>query len=384
MRVRIVTIPELTDSDIEDWADLRRRAVKPYPFLDPRILVPSARHREGADSMRLLLLDDGTSLLLIMPFVLRRAARSVPLKTISTRDPFLVLESGWRHPLVDASRCEEALRELVVAAKGLGLPGLIDFDSFPMESPLAEALASLAEFIKVPVLERHRFEVAFARRTSLQGDSVAEAALSSAATFTMPHFSSGTRKNHARFGRGLEKAVGSELWVENRGADPAAIDQFFALQAAGWKGDSTRGGAAMSTTGTETWFREVAAAYRAEGDFGLYTLAGRNDTVVYMSATLRIGQTVFGYADAYDERFARYRAGALGRVATVNRALAEPGNQGFDPNLSPSYVESTRLFPDRQKSARLLMSTGGPLSKAVVRGLPAGQRLRSWLRSVRS
>lgn len=332
--------------------------------------------------MRLLLIEDGSRLVLLMPFVIGRRVGSIPVRTVSTEDPFLLLESGWRHPLVDADSADEVLGELFEALRVLRLPGLIDFGSFPVESALAESLFRVASRTKVPVLERRRLEVASARRAPDREDVIVADGGGAPAAFGFPHFGSGTRKKHGQYARRLRQAVGSELVAENRGHDPAALEEFFALQAAGWKGDPTRGGVAMSTTGTDTWFREVAAAFRADGDFGLYALVA-GGTVVHMQAALRSGSTVLGYADAYDERFAEFRPGTLGRVAAVNRALAEPGVRRFNPNMSPHYTESTQLFPDREQVAQLLVAPGGPTARAVVRAIPFGRRLRDRLRRPR-
>jgi hypothetical protein len=373
-----VVLDEMGAGDIERWARLRVRAHEPYPFLDPRLLLPSARHRDGAGAMRLLLIEDDDRLLLVLPFTVRRWIGPLPLRIVSNEDPFLLLESGWKHPLVDRERCDEALVELVAALRALHLPGVVGFGGFPIGSELGAALHRVADRLHTPVLERRRFEVASARRVAGQDDAIA-AHDAGEPLFDFPHFGSGTRKKQGQYARRLRQAVGSDLHEENLGDDPAALDEFFALQAAGWKGDSSRGGAALSTAGNDVWFREVAAAFRADGDFGLYALVA-GGTVLHMQAALRSGSTVYGYADAYDEHFAEFRPGALGRVAAVNHALAEPGNLLFNPNLSPHYVDSTRLFPDREEVAELLVGAGGPTARAVVRAIPFGRRVRDRLR----
>jgi hypothetical protein len=382
VRARVVALDEMSAGDLGRWNRLRAQALEPYPFLDPRLLVPAARHRDGVGSMRMLLIEDDDRLLLLMPFVRGRGVGPVPLGIVSSEDPFLVLESGWQHPLVDHERSDDVLAELFGALRTLHLPGLIDFDWFPVGSALGESLSRVARRTGVPVLERRRFEVASARRAPDREDVIAAEGAGVPAVFDFPHFGSGTRKKQGQYARRLQQAVGSELLEVNRGDDPAALDEFLALQAAGWKGDSARGGAALSTAGNDAWFRDVAAAFRADGDFGLYTLVA-GGTVIHMQAALRSGSTVYGYADAYDERFAEFRPGALGRVAAVNRALTEPGNQLFNPNLSPHYVESTRLFPDREQVAQLLVAPGGPAGRAVVRAIPFGRRLRERLRPAR-
>lgn len=332
--------------------------------------------------MQLLFLEDGEDLLLMMPFAVRRDLGGLPVKVLSSRDPFLVLESGWQYPLVDRERAVEALENLFAQIRTQRLPGLLDFSEFPGDGPLAEALLQAAANRRSPVLERQRLEFAFAGRLADQ-DSDTPSYSSDPSTppsFIVKHSSSATRKR-ARQVRALEQMLGGPLRLDDLSDDPAALEQFFTLQAAGWKGDPSRGGHGLRVTSFDQWFREVASNYRADGDLRVYALTGGGQ-LVYMCVNLRVAQGIFGYADAYDERFAAHSPGALGRIAALNRTLAEPGIEFFDPNMSAHYVESTRLYPQRRPHVRVLLAPGGLAARAAVRILPTARLIRERVRGV--
>ncbi len=374
MRLRVVELAGIDPADIERWANLRARAVTPYPCLDPRLLVPAARLREDAQGIRLIFVEESSTLLAIMPFVVVRGVGRLPALTLSSRAPFLALESGWQHPLVDADRSVEALTALLTGLVELQLPSLVDFCNFPGDGPLFAALHAAVAQLGLPVVERDRQEAAFARSTpALARGDQPEATVP--ASFVVPHSATRTRKR-AKQAKALEKALGAQLEVHDLSSDPEAVEQFIDLQHRGWKGDRSRNGGGLRALGFDRWFTEVTTAYRADGDLTVCSLAAGGE-IVYMGVFLRIGSNSFGYADAYDERFASYSAGTLGRIATLNRTLSDPATSSFDPNMGLQYLDSSQLYPHRQQYVRLLVAAGGGLARAVVHALPAGRRLRA-------
>lgn len=381
-RARVVSLARIDASDVDRWTDLRSRAITPYPFVDPRLLLPAARHRADAKTMQLLFLENEGDLLLLMPFAVRRDLGGLPVRVLTSKDPFLALESGWHYPLVDRERAVDALESLLALMKTRRLPGLLDFTEFPGEGPLTEALLHAAANRNAPILERQRLEFAFAERPTERssGSPGLAADPPHAPSFIVTHSPSLTHKR-ARQVRALEKAIGGPLRLDDLRDDPDALEQFFALQAAGWKGDPSRGGAGLRVTGFDRWFREVASNFRADGDLRVYALTGGGQ-LIYMFVSLKVARGVFGYADAYDERFAVHSAGALGRIAGLNRILAEPGVEFFDPNMSAHYVESTRLYPQRRSHVRVLIAPGRLGARTLVRTLPAARQIRKRWRGV--
>lgn len=374
-RLRIVALTDLEPADTARWTELRNRAIASYPCADPRLLIPAVRLRPDAQQIRLILVEKGAALLVVMPFIVQRVLRGVPLRAVSSSEPFLTLESGWRHPLVDTENTVEALCALISGLSRLHLPRLVDFSNFPAEGPLYDALQDAAARLHAPIVERDRQEVAFVRVSATATSSPAPEGPSTPASFALAHSPARTRKR-AKQARALERELGAELRVDDRSDDPQAIAEFIALQDSGWKGDSSRGGGGLRLSHYEQWFTEVTTAYRTDGDLSVYALRGGDETV-YMAIWFRIGDHGFGYADAYDERFARHSAGTLGRIATLNHGLALSRLSTFDPNMSPHYLDSSQLYPHRQQFASYLVASGGFVSRAALRALPLVRRLRA-------
>lgn len=375
MRARIVRVAEMEPHDVQRWSDLLRVALSPYPYLDPRMVLPSVRLRpnDHDGEMELVVIEDDDEFLAIMPFERKTMAGRLKLAGVTTRSDFLATESSWDHPLIHSQRSVEACEGLLKGLRTLRLPRLVEFATFPWGGPLEVALTRATERLNTRVLERDRAEYAYAQRAALDAHDAADAGEPS---FALEYASARMRKQLARRSADLAALVGSRLRIEDRGGDPVAVDQFIELQAAGWKGDPNRGGWGLKVRGYERWFAEVASLYRADGDLAIYFLSAGSETI-HIRVMFRIGDTMFAYQDAYNERYAEFAPGTLGRAAAINRAFREPGVERYEPNLSPDYVEASRLYPNRQTRVKLLVANGGPLATSVVRTLPAARNLRS-------
>jgi hypothetical protein len=376
MKLRTAALAALEPEDIDRWTQLRHRAIDPYPGIDPRVLVPAARTRDDAHGSTLLLIEDGDELLLLMPFVVETRVERFPLKVISSRDPFLVNESAWHFPLVDRVRAVEAFAFLLSQLTRLGLPGLIEFDQFPGDGPLWDALVVATAASRTPRLLRDTTEFAWTKgKPALGADaSVVAQADDAAPSFVVEHSPTQTRRRR-RQARALEQRVGVPLRMKHCADDPMALETFMDLQAAGWKGDTARGGKGLRVTHFDGWFSQVADNFRADDDLFIDAMIGGSD-VIYMRVCLRVENGVFSYADAYDERFADFSPGALGRIACNNLNLHGRAASFFDPNMDARYVESSRLYSDRRPHSKILVAPGGPVAKAVVRALPIAKTLR--------
>jgi CelD/BcsL family acetyltransferase involved in cellulose biosynthesis len=372
---RVVAVADMTDDDRAAWADLVRRAIDPYPFLDPRLLVPAVELLPRAADLRVLVVEEGGRFLGLMPVAIRPRGAG-RLTVTSTEHPFLGDESGWDHPLVDAGRATEVMTELLRGVRRGGLPGLVDIARMPADGPLHRALLDAAAGIGAPAWERERQLFAFARRPDgpAPGAGVAEEA-EAAPEFLLPHFGSDSRKHHRRWARALEAEAGAPLRLVDRSGDPSAISDFIDLEDAGWKGDASKGGWGIRLRGAGEWLTEMTARFRADGDLRVLALVG-GDALVFMSINVRYGANTFGYASAYDERFSEARAGNLGMVATINRMLAEPGTVDFDPNYEVGVVASRRFYSDERPRVRMLVAAHGVGARAAVRILPRLRELR--------
>jgi CelD/BcsL family acetyltransferase involved in cellulose biosynthesis len=369
-RMRILRLTEADVGLTEAWKQLSDDAVEPNPFHDPRFLLTSAEHRSDATSISLAVVEGEHRLQAVMAFTTRKGFARLPLSVRSTIGPFMLQLGDLRHPLVGAEDPVRAWHALLTGLRRSRGPGLLELANLPGDGPLAESLTEAIARLGMAVRERERDDraCAFAHRLS---EKETQSLLSA------EHSSAGTTKKRARHVRQLEAEVGP-LTVTALGADPSAIDRFLHLEAAGWKGDASQAGRALLLTGHDAWFRAVTAAFRAD-DRLVATALTAGENLLYLGIGLRAGAGVFSTLDAYDERYALYSAGAIGRIAECKSAITTPGVDYFDPNLSSVYRDSARLYPHSRPHVTLLIATGGPASRALLRGGPALRSLRQRL-----
>jgi hypothetical protein len=379
---RVVRVASLTEEDAVAWSNLRDRALEPYPFLDPRMIMASRPHMPLLRDMQLVFVEDGSQLVAVLPYVVSRMDGRPHLPILCTRTEYLDDQGGWDHPLVDGNRAQEAIEGLFDGLKSLGLPRLIQFTSVPIGGAFERALVAAAARKRIRLLEREGNEFVYARRLDDVTDADAPAiGVSNTPSFELPQLSTRLLKDLSRRADALNHHLGAPLRIYDRSSDPSAIFDFIELQAAGWKGDAARGGEGIRVRGDEAWFHDVTARYRADGDLVIFALVA-GDTLLHMRVSTRIGGEVFGWFDAYDERFAEYRPGVLGRVASLGRILAVPGVQQFDPNFHPNTgPEPRKLFPLVRRRATILAANGGSIAPAYLAALPIA---RSVKRSIRS
>jgi hypothetical protein len=369
--VRTLPLADVGAEDAGRWADLAARAVEPNPFLDPAFLLAADRWFPDAAGIRLVVVEEDGRMLALLPLSVERRFAGLPVALATTAGPFLARRAPLCAPLVDRDVTTGALVALLgfLGRRGSGLPGLVELTLFPGEGPLHDALHDAARATRTPVLERYRFERASVRPVPPPGSWRDE-------------LSPGRRRKLRRFARALEEELGQPLVGEERGDDSRALEDFVDLEAAGWKGTSPGGGALRVTPDGVAWFTEVADGFRARGLLRVFALRA-GGTTLYMSVKLVCGGGVFGVMDAYDERFARWSPGVVGRAAEVDQLFAEPGRVDlFDLCMHPKNVESSALYPQRRALVGLLLAPRGAASRTLVRTLPRLRTARASLRDV--
>ncbi|WP_203669570.1 GNAT family N-acetyltransferase [Cellulomonas pakistanensis] len=378
MHARLVPLPRVTAADARAWRRLADAAVEPNLYLDPRFLVP-ARHR-GTDvhDLRLLVVEEGTEWLALLAVTTTTVAPGVPLRAVTTGGTFMTTHSDRHHPLVRAGREVEALGALLRGLREVGLPGLVQLQHFPADGPLADALARVLGRGGMLVHERRRTASAFARRAAVPVDRIARAAPGTPLVdppLAVEHMGTGRRKDLRRRVRGLARDAGGPLELHDVSDDCGVDEEFAAFQAAGWKGDAERGGAALALDRVAyQWFRDVAAGFRRDGDAVVLRLTAGGETL-FMSYALRSGGAYFGFLDAYGEQHGKFSPGAVGRLAELTYVLAATDATAFDPAFDARYATGTQLYPERREYVDLLVSTRGLVARTAVRAAPVAERL---------
>lgn len=366
LRARALPLRSVTPAEAERWADLVDRALEPNPFLSPAYLLSAGRHLQRAAGITLVVVEQGDRMIALLPLSDGERFHRTPLRYATTAGAFLRDDAPFCAPLVDAEHAATALDHLLgfLGDRRNGFPALVELTLLPGDGALSDALHEAYRRARVPVLERSRFERAFLDRAS--GAPAPRDALSRS-----------KRKQVDRLARRLEEATGSTLVMEDRGADPAAFEAFVALEAAGWKGDVDQdGGALQVTPGAVEWFTDVTDGLRDRKNLHLLTLVAGGE-VVYMSLILGAGGSLYSLIDTYDERFAKFSPGVIGRVMEQEHVLEHLTADRFDPCLHPKNVGPSALYRDRRPLVGVVLATRGLLPRLFVRAVPSLRRLRA-------
>lgn len=357
--VRVVRPADLSSGEVEAWRDLAREAVEPNPFLEPEYVLPVVRHLPGGDRVMLVVAEDGGRFTGVM--AVGRRGRVGPLlrPTLSTAASAVTDHVGFMPPLVTADRAVETIVAMLrfLHSQRPTMPGILNLVHLPGSGPFEAALVAALDEAQMPWHEADVRKDCVVLRRSGAVDRVQE-------------LSADRRKSVRRRRRALERELGAELRLVDRGGSPGAIEDFIRLEALGWKGDRARHGNAYALfDGGVPWIRDVVQDFGSQGRAPLLALMA-GETTVYMQILLRSGSTLVCVRDAYDERFAAHGPGVLGRLATIgffdtctDAALL---TTQIDPTQYPGVAD---LYPDRRRMASVTVATGGPLDRAGVRAL---------------
>lgn len=363
---RLVRLSDVTPAEAGRWADLVDRALEPNPFLSPAYLLSASRWLSRTSGILLVVVERDDRMIALLPLSREDRFHGTPLRYATTAGAFLKDDAPLCAPLVDTEQATAALDGLLgfLADRRNGVPALVELTLLPGSGALHEALHDACRRAGVPMLERSRFERAFLDRAS---DAPAP----------RDALSRSKRKQVERLTRRLEEATGSSLLMEDRGDDPRAFETFVALEAAGWKGDVDRDGGALEVTpGAVEWFTDVTDGLRERTNLRLLTLTAGED-VVYMSLLLGAGGSLYSLMDTYDERFAKFSPGVIGRVMEQEFVLGRTTADRFDPCLHPKNVGPSGLYRDRRTLVGVVLATRGLLPRLLVRSVPTLRRLRA-------
>lgn len=181
------------------------------------------------------------------------------------------------------------------------------------------------------------------------------------------------RKELSRKRRRLEEA--GEL-VFSRQLDETGLDcwmdEFLALERAGWKG--VAGSSLASATQTETLFRKALEGAARDGQLErlAFHLDGRP---VAMLCSFIAPPHSFGFKTAFDERYARYSPGMLLQVenlALLDRADLELA----DSCAAPGHPMIEHIWSEHREIAMVSVAIGGRLRRSIGTALSSVEMWR--------
>jgi CelD/BcsL family acetyltransferase involved in cellulose biosynthesis len=322
----------------EAWARLAANAAEDNVFFHPDFALP-AIGCFGHDRVRLAAIARGDGLLAAAPFVESRLGHIAPAVRL------------WSHdygpngaPLLEAANPYEAARALLAAIAPAPSGRAVIVPDLPLEGPAAAALARAARATRrsTSVLAR-RTRAAIVRDEAGAGD----------AKRGLSHH---RRHEYARLLRRLGETGTVEIDTASEPEAVAAqLEEFLALEAAGWKG---QGGTALASTAERAAFARTAVAAGAGGAARIHSL--RVDRrVIAALVTLVGGATACTWKIAYDEAFARFSPGAQVLLAAIRDLAAHPSIAVIDSCAGPNHALADPLFADRMAMGTLVISPVG-------------------------
>ncbi len=358
LRTEWLSIAELAPYAGE-WRELAGRALEPNVFYEPSFTLAAATAL-GRDVSAGLVWSGGAPprLLGVFPARIERRRYGIAL-------PVLV---GWTHPyaplgtpLVDAENAETVLRTwLDFVAKDAQLPKLMLLPHLPVEGKLAAVLDRALGQHGAASFARHAR--ALLAPSGGRGDYLVRAI---------------GKKKRKELHRQRKRLADSGKIAAVNAASPAdiesALEDFFALEARGWKGRA--GTAARAKTEITGFMRTAVQALGAEGKAQILRLCIDGGAIAAI-VTLRSGRTAWSWKIAYDEDYARFSPGVQIVLDLTGELLVDPSIERVDSCAAAAHPMIDHIWRERLALADRLISLapGKPLRFRLACTLEASRR----------
>lgn len=367
--VETVTSRAALAERVTAWDDLAWNSLEPNPFYEPAMFLPAWER----------FADDGPTEIAL---VYRNGVRPQDPPELCGFFPFarerrgpLTLRTLWKHiycflctPLVRQGVAVETLRTLCDwLEQDRSGPAVWQLPHVTADGLFQQALVDIT-------LERQTLShvVHQYNRALLRPAETAEAYC--AQTMTC-HNRQELRRQRRRLGE-----QGTVTVRESQPNDDPTpwIEQFLALEAAGWKGREQSALAAAEAD--SAYFRQIvqcAAGRRQVGFLGLFL----NDRPVALKVNFLSGEGSFAFKIAFDEAFAKFSPGVQLELENIDWVHRQPGVRWMDSCAKPGHFMIGRLWGQRRTIQRIWLSTGRRWGDLVVGCVPALQACRRLFRS---
>jgi CelD/BcsL family acetyltransferase involved in cellulose biosynthesis len=324
-----------------EWGELAARALEPNVFYEPAFLLAAAPVF-APDAGAMLVWSGSTPrrLLGFFPARVKRRRYGIDL-------PILL---GLTHPygplgvpLVEREAAEPVIAAWLDAlAADESMPGLLLLPLLPRDGPFAAALEVIVRRMRMPMADFNRH----ARASLAPGGERAlyvERSLGA-------HQHKELRRHWRRLGE-----TGAVLFTE--ATEPAgiatALEDFFALEAAGWKGRA--GTAAFNHDELRRFTRAAVIGLAAEGKVLLNRILV-DGSAIAAAIVLRSGRQAWFWKIAYDESFGRFSPGVMLSVALSDELLDEPAIEHTDSCATADHPMIDHLWRERLAMGDRLVS----------------------------
>jgi CelD/BcsL family acetyltransferase involved in cellulose biosynthesis len=308
----------------DEWRALSARALEPNVFYDPAFALAAAPvfgREVGAGLIWL-----GARLVGFFPATVTR-------RRYGLRRPVLI---GWTHPYAPLGTplvAAEVAQETIAAwldhlADNADMPDLMLLPMVPQNGPFATALNSVLRTRQHALFGSHQRALL---APGMQRSDYLERAVGGR-----------TRKEWRRQRRRLEDKGAVSVASTSDNAATAALDDFLALEAGGWKG---RAGTAARDDAKLSDFMRGAVASLAD-KAGIHRLM-LGDRAIAAAITLRSREYGWFWKIAYDEAWAQFSPGVLLALELTEKLLRDDGLAHVDSCATANHPMIDRLWDER-------------------------------------
>ena len=332
------------------WDALARNASTPNPFFERWCLLPALAAFDPGHSVSLVCIHAGDTLIGLLPLARSRDYYDYPVPHYQ----------AWLHPnafcgapLVAAGQEQPfwaALLNWLDTEPGSAL--FLHLTGLPSDGPLYDALHRVAQAERRPAAVVMKED-----RAMLVSDLSPE-------DYFAQSMSAKKRKELRRQSRRLgEEGTLAFSRHNDDHALPEWIEQFLALESAGWKGQERS--ALASAPQTAAFFRESLNGAAKAGR--LERLALTLDGVpIAMLANFLTAPGSFSFKTAYDEEYARYSPGVLLQRENLE-ILSRSDIAWCDSCAAPDHPMIERIWREKRSVVRVSVALGGILRRQAAR-----------------
>jgi CelD/BcsL family acetyltransferase involved in cellulose biosynthesis len=337
-----------------EWRDLATRALEPNVFYEPAFALEAAAVF-APDAGAVLIWSGAESRRLLGFFPARVERRRYGIEL-----PILI---GLTHPygplgvpLVEREAAEPVIAAwLAYLAGEATLPGLVLLPFLPHDGPFAAALGPILRRAQMPVAD---FECHQRALLLPDGDR---------SLYIERSLGQHQHKELRRHWRRLAETGAVLLTTATEPAAVAmAIEDFFVLEAAGWKGRA--GTASADDEETRRFIRSAIVSLAAEGQASIDRIMvdGR---AIAAAIILRSGRDAWFWKIAYDETFARFSPGVMLSVIITDELLDDPHIVRTDSCALPDHPMIDHVWRERLALCNRLLAVRPSASFALARRL---------------
>jgi CelD/BcsL family acetyltransferase involved in cellulose biosynthesis len=315
----------------EDWRGLAAHALEPNVFYEPDFALAAAPLLGADVQVGLVWSRASRQLVGLFPFRNDRRRYGVP---------FAVMV-GWTHPyapigtpLVDRDMADPAINAWLAHVAGdAALPRLM---LMPLITQCGAFAAALADVLARRGGQGRSFD-RYQRALLMPGESRAD---------YLQRSMSGKRQRNLRRRRRQLEERGSVTLDQASGGEALAraLEDFFVLEATGWKGRA--GTAAAQHAGLCAFIQQAITALGADDKVLIHRLVAGGRTIAATIA-LKSGDTAWGWKVSYDEAYADYSPGVLAVMGLTETLLADPALRQADSCASASDTMASQLWNER-------------------------------------